>query len=135
MKTEIIYTCKNKLKKENKELQNNITKAAKDLADKIAQYFVGGTRFECIYNAENIKYDKHGDSFYTYKAHGKNHSQIRLLYSCAQNKDTTYIIVADYIEKRKTGCKGHKDHLERFSKYDNLAFTDFCQNHNICFAV
>lgn len=134
MKIKVINVCKNKMEKENKELQKNIAKAIKDLGDKILQYYSEGIRFECIYNAENVKYDKHGECFYTYKAHGRNHSQVRVLYSCVQKKDVTYIIVVDYIEKRKKSCKGHRDHLEKFSKYDNLSFSVFCSNHNLEFA-
>lgn len=135
MKLKIITVCENKIKKENNDLKRTIVKATRDLGDKIIQFYKSGVSFNNIYNAENIKYDKHGECFFTYKAHGKNKTQLRLLYSCVQTDDTTYIIVVDYIEKRRTVNKGHKDHLEKFSKYDTMDFNAFCQKNNICLAV
>lgn len=135
MKLKIITVCENKIKKENNELKRTIIKAAEELGYKIIQFYESGVSFNNIYNAENIKYDKHGDCFFTYKAHGKNKTQLRLLYSCVQTDDTTYVIVVDYIEKRKTVNKGHKDHLEKFSKYDAINFAVFCRQNNICLAV
>ena len=134
MKLNVIYVCANKMKKENSELQRTITKAANELGNKIVQHYDCGVNFNNIYNAENIKYDKHGDYFFTYKAHGKNKSQLRLLYACVQSEDVTFLIIVDYIEKRKTNLKGRKDHLEKFSKYDSLDFSLFCKNNNICIA-
>lgn len=135
MKLKIITACENKIKKENNELKQTIIKATRELGDKILQFYENGVSFNNIYNAENIKYDKHGDNFFTYKAHGKNKTQLRLLYSCVQTDDTTYIIVVDYIEKRKSFNKGHRDHIEKFAKYDTVDFNVFCRRNNICIAV
>ena len=134
MKLKVIYVCANKMKKESNELQRTIVKAANELGNKIVQYFDCGVTFTNIFNAENIKYDKHGDNFFTYKAHGKNKSQLRLLYACVQSEDETFLIIVDYIEKRKSNHKGHKDHLEKFAKYDDLDFSLFCKKNNICIA-
>ena len=135
MKLKIVTVCENKINKENSELKRAIIKASEELGAKIFQFYESGVCFNNIYNAENIKYDKHGDCFFTYKAHGMNKTQLRLLYSCVQTDDTTYKIVIDYIEKRKTVNKGHKDHIEKFSKYDSMDLNAFCQQNNICLAV
>lgn len=135
MKIKIITVCEDEIKKESKELQREIIKAATKLGNKIVQFYESGVCFNNIYNAENIKYDKHGDCFFTYKAHGRNKTQLRLLYSCVQTNDITYIIVVDYIEKRKNFCKGHNDHIEKFSKYDSIDFNIFCRQNNICLSV
>jgi hypothetical protein len=122
--------CEHSLKKESVELQNELSKAANNLGKKITEYHDSGIDFIHICNAENVKYDKHGE-FYTYKHHGKNKSQLRLLYACIQNEDMTEIIIADYIEKRKNVCKGHKDHLDKFSKYDKQSLESFCKNNGV----
>lgn len=105
MKLKIVTVCENKINKENSELKRAIIKASEELGAKIIQFYESGVCFNNIYNAENIKYDKHGDCFFTYKAHGKNKTQLRLLYSCVQTDDTTYIIVIDYIEKERQSIK------------------------------
>lgn len=130
MKLKIITICEKKIKKENNELQRAIIKATKELGNKIIQFYKSGVVFNQIFNVDSIKYDKHGNCF-TYKAHGKNKSQLRILYSCFQNIDTTYIIVVDYTEKRKAVNKGCRDHIDKFSKYDNLDFNMFCLQNNI----
>lgn len=71
MKLKIIYACENAIKKENSELQSVITKAANELGNKIIQYYESGIAFNNIYNAENVKYDKHGDDFLHIKHTGK----------------------------------------------------------------
>lgn len=71
MKLKIVTVCENKINKENSELKRSIIKASEELGAKIVQFYESGVCFNNIYNAENIKYDKHGDCFFTYKAHGK----------------------------------------------------------------
>lgn len=134
MNVKVIYVCENKIKKEHRELKGTIEKAVKDLADKIVQCYKSGIAFNNIYNADNIKYDKHGNDFFTYKAHGKNKSQLRLLYACVQNDEATYLLIIDYIEKRKRTTRGCGDHIDKFSKYDDLDFNVFCKHNNICIA-
>lgn len=63
MKLKIVTVCENKINKENSELKRAIIKASEELGAKIIQFYESGVCFNNIYNAENIKYDKHGDCF------------------------------------------------------------------------
>lgn len=128
MEVEILNRCEHNSKKESVELQRELLRAANNLGKKILEYYESGIDFLHICNADNIKYDKHGD-FYTYKHHGKNKSQLRLLYGCIQNEEKTTIVIVDYIEKRKNVCKGHKDHLDKFSKYEMQSLEFYCPEY------
>lgn len=79
MKLEIECACLKKLNKQNRNLKNEVLRAAKRVGERIVEYSNEGITFENIYNDNVVKYDKHG-CFFTYKHHGRNKSQIRLLY-------------------------------------------------------
>ena len=57
-----------------------INKAFKKLKRMIAVKEQYGIPFERIFNDETLKYDVLGNGFYTFKAHGRDKAQIRILY-------------------------------------------------------
>lgn len=123
----IIKVCANKFNKENNELKNNINNSLESLAKKINQYHNNGIDFIHIFNDNAVKYDKHGE-FFTYKYHGKNNCQLRVLYACIQDNNITYIFLIDYMEKRRNEKRrGSKDHVSIFAKYENVKLTDLCK--------
>lgn len=73
-----------------------------------------GTRFENIYNNDSIKYDVFKGGFYTFKAQGKDRSQIRILYRFIRNEDGKYDVHMHrvYIKRRNT-----KEYMNEFSTY------------------
>lgn len=134
MKLEIECGCLKKLNKQNRNLKNEVLRAAKRVGERIVDYSNEGVSFENIYNDNVVKYDKHG-CFFTYKHHGKNKSQIRLLYACLQDKDKTTIIVVDFFEKRDSSRSNTKEHIKIFNCYNSINLQRyFLQNKSIVLA-
>lgn len=134
MKLEIECGCLKKLKKQNRNLKNEVLRAARRVGERIVEYSNEGITFENIYNDNVVKYDKHG-CFFTYKHHGKNKSQIRLLYACLQDKDKTTIIVVDFFEKRDSSRSNTKEHIKIFDCYNSINLQRyFLQNKSIALA-
>lgn len=134
MKLEIECGCLKKLNKQNRNLKNEVLRAAKRVGERIVDYSNEGISFENIYNDNVVKYDKHG-CFFTYKHHGKNKSQIRLLYACLQDKDRTTIIVVDFFEKRDSSRSNTKEHIKIFDCYNSINLQRyFLQNKSITLA-
>ncbi len=90
----------------NTEIRELIIKALDKLKSKILQYDSQGITFDKILNDESVKYDKHGDA-YTFKFHGRNNAQLRLLYSCVIKHSTLFLIVIDYHIKRRNEKKSY----------------------------
>lgn len=134
MKLEIECGCLKKLKKQNRNLKNEVLRAARRVGERIVEYSNEGITFENIYNDNVVKYDKHG-CFFTYKHHGRNKSQIRLLYACLQDKDKTTIIVVDFFEKRDSSRSNTKEHIKIFDCYNSINLQRyFLQNKSIALA-
>lgn len=134
MKLEIECACLKKLNKQNRNLKNEVLRAAKRVGERIVEYYNEGITFENIYNDNVVKYDKHG-CFFTYKHHGRNKSQIRLLYVCLQDKDKTTIIVVDFFEKRDSSRSNTKEHIKIFDCYNSINLQRyFLQNKSIALA-
>lgn len=134
MKLEIECGCLKKLNKQNRNLKNEVLRAAKRVGERIVEYSNEGVSFENIYNDNVVKYDKHG-CFFTYKHHGRNKSQIRLLYACLQDKDKTTIIVVDFFEKRDSSRSNTKEHIKIFNCYNSINLQRyFLQNKSIALA-
>lgn len=134
MKLEIECGCLKKLNKQNRNLKNEVLRAAKRVGERIVEYSNEGISFENIYNDNVVKYDKHG-CFFTYKHHGRNKSQIRLLYACLQDKDKTTIIVVDFFEKRDSSRSNTKEHIKIFNCYNSINLQRyFLQNKSIALA-
>ena len=133
MKLKIINLCEKKIKKESMDFQRNFIQSITELGRKIiSKYEINGENFNNIFNDNSIKYDKHGNDFWVYKSHGKNNSQMRILYSCIQDSEYTYIFVIDYMEKRK-GNMGRcvKDHIQKFSKYNTMKLEELYNISNL----
>ncbi len=90
----------------NTETRELILKALDKLKSKILLYECQGITFDKILNDETVKYDKHGDA-YTFKFHGRDNAQLRLLYSCVYRNNTIYLIVLDYHIKRRNEKKSY----------------------------
>jgi hypothetical protein len=90
----------------NTEIRELIIKALDKLKNKILLYDSQGITFDKILNDESVKYDKHGDA-YTFKFHGRDNAQLRLLYSCVSKNDTIFLIVIDYHIKRRNEKKSY----------------------------
>lgn len=134
MKLEIECGCLKKLNKQNRNLKNEVLRAAKRVGERIVEYYNEGITFENIYNDNVVKYDKHG-CFFTYKHHDRNKSQIRLLYACLQDKDKTTIIVVDFFEKRDSSRSNTKEHIKIFDCYNSINLQRyFLQNKSIALA-
>ena len=134
MKLEIECACLKKLNKQNRNLKNEVLRAAKRVGERIVEYYNEGITFENIYNDNVVKYDKHG-CFFTYKHHGRNKSQIRLLYACLHDKDKTTIIVVDFFEKRDSSRSNTREHIKIFDYYNSISLQRyFLQNKSIAIA-
>lgn len=88
------------------EIHELILKALDKLKSRILQYEEQGITFDKILNDDNVKYDKHGDA-YTFKFHGRDNAQLRLLYACVCKDDVMYLIVIDYHIKRRNEKKSY----------------------------
>lgn len=134
MKLEIECGCLKKLNKQNRNLKNEVLRAARRIGERIVEYSNEGITFENIYNDNVVKYDKHG-CFFTYKHHGRNKSQIRLLYTCLQDNDKTTIIVVDFFEKRDSSRSNTREHIKIFDYYNSISLQRyFLQNKSIAIA-
>lgn len=68
------------IKKYSPSERKEIKKALKKLKNMIVTEEQYGVPFEKIFNNESLKYDVLGKGFYTFKAHGRDKTQIRILY-------------------------------------------------------
>lgn len=102
------------LKKYSPSEKREVIKAfgkLKSLIDTEESY---GIMFENIYNNDTIKYDILGSGFYTFKAQGKDRSQIRLLYHFTRLENGEYTLQLHKVYfKRRTG----KEYLNEFALY------------------
>lgn len=58
MKLEIECACLKKLNKKNRNLKNEVLRAARRVGERIVEYSNEGITFENIYNDNVVKYDK-----------------------------------------------------------------------------
>lgn len=73
--------CESKcMKKFSPSEKREIVKAFEKLQEMIRTEEKYGVPFEKVFNNEALKYDILGNGFYTFKAHGKDKAQIRMLY-------------------------------------------------------
>ena len=102
------------LKKYSPTERQEILKVFDKLKKKIDTEEYYGIHFEKIYNNDSIKYDIFKEGFYTFKAQGKDRSQIRILYRFVRNADGKYDIQLHdvYIKRRNT-----KEYMNEFKEY------------------
>ncbi len=105
------YEC---IKKYSPNEKKEIIKALKKLKQMIEIEESYGVPFEKIFNNETLKYDVLGNGFYTFKAHGRDKSQIRLLYRFIRISEQKFEIELHMVAiKRKTS----KDYMKEFQNY------------------
>lgn len=95
---------------QKQETQKALTK----LNHLISEEAQAGVPFERIFNNDVIKYDTFQKGFYTFKARGRDRSQIRILYKFVRHSMDTY-----HIEVHKVSFKrrNSKDYIREFQRY------------------
>lgn len=68
------------MKKYSPSERKEILKAFEKLQNMILTEEKHGIPFEKIFNNETLKYDILGKGFYTFKSHGRDRTQVRILY-------------------------------------------------------
>ena len=72
------------------------------------------TPFEKLFNNDAIKYDVLGNNFFTYKFHGDDSSQLRILYRFVRKKSGSFNIECHKVAvKRRT----NKNYIKDFEEY------------------
>lgn len=99
-----IVKCK-EYDKAGRELKKSIDKGMERLLALIKGKEESGEMFEKIFNNETIKYDVLSERFFTFKAHGSDSTQLRLLYEFKREGNDTYIVLHKFFEKRRTNNK------------------------------
>lgn len=105
------YKC---MKKYSPNERKEILKAFEKLKQMIEVKEQYGVSFEQIFNNEIIKYDILGKGFYTFKAHGKDNAQIRILYRFIRKAERQFELEMHLVSiKRRTD----KQYIKNFEKY------------------
>ncbi len=103
-----IYVYKKDYNKESKEVKTAILDSIEMLYKRIRMYEQQGITFNCIFNDDKVKYDKHGQ-FFTFKCQ-KSNRQLRILYLYFIEHGEPAFLIADYFIKKKN----KKDYIKRF---------------------
>lgn len=99
--------------KADKKLQKLLDKSMNRLIDFIKDYEDHGEPFEKIFNNEVIKHNVLSERFFTFKTHGPDSSQLRLLYEFKRDGEDEYIILHKFFIKRRTS----NEYLADFKNY------------------
>jgi hypothetical protein len=112
---------KEELKTWTKGLSNQEIKITQQSMEKlrkmIESYENDGIPFEKIFNNDVIKYDVFGKNFYTFKAHGADKTQLRILYRFVRENDTFRLECHKVEIKRRKGKEYIKDFENYVKKY------------------
>lgn len=108
--------------KESVEVRKAIIAAIYDLYTRIQLYQNQNIEFDKIYNDDKIKYDKHGDEFFTYKCQ-KSNVQLRVLYGYKVIHNEPTFLLADYAIKKKN----NKKYIKTFDKLNKYTFEDLSE--------
>lgn len=79
----------------------------------IDEYEKAGVLFEKIFNNDVIKYDVLGKNFYTFKAHGEDRAQLRILYRFIRTDEGFDLECHKVMIKRRND----KKYIHDFEKY------------------
>lgn len=102
------------MKKYSPSERREIIKAFEKLKQMIAVKEQYGVPFEKIFDDEVIKYDILGKGFYTYKAHGRDKAQIRILYKFIRMSEQEFEVEMHMVLiKRRTD----KEYMKEFQRY------------------
>ena len=105
------YKC---MKKYSPNERKEILKAFEKLKQMIEVKEQYGVSFEQIFDSDSIKYDILGKGFYTFKAHGKDNAQIRILYRFIRKAKRQFELEMHMVLiKRRTD----KQYIKKFEKY------------------
>lgn len=111
---EYIYELKCKeYNKLNHSLKKCIDKEMQRLISLIKDIESNGTPFEKIFNNEVIKHNVLSERFFTFKSHGPDSTQLRLLYEFRRENDKVYIALHKVFVKRRTS----NEYLVDFKEY------------------
>ena len=113
--------CK-QYKKEDKTVQRSLYKSLEHLVDKIE---AEGSDINKIYNNDSIIYDRISDQIFIYKTHGRDNTQLRIVYSFEYKNGTSVLYLLDYANKKKND----KEYLVQLnSKFKNIRICDLLFN-------
>ena len=102
------------IKKYSPSEKREIEKAFDKLKQMIAVKEQYGIPFEKIFNDEAIKYDTFSKGFYTFKAHGRDKAQIRILYKFVRMSEEKFEVEMHMVLiKRRTD----KEYIKEFERY------------------
>ena len=102
------------MKKYSPNEKKEIIKAFEKLKQMIEVKELYGVPFEKVFNNETLKYDVLGKGFYTFKAHGKDNAQIRILYRFIRLSERKFELEMHMVSiKRRTD----KDYIKKFERY------------------
>lgn len=116
-----IQKCK-EYEKSKPELKRCIDREMERLVELIKQTEENGTLFEKIFNNEVIKHNVLSESFFTFKTHGPDSTQLRLLYEFKRDKNDVYIILHKFFVKRRTSNEYLSDFKEYAKTYKEQKF-------------
>lgn len=109
--------CK-QYKKENKTAQRSLCKSLEHLVDKIE---AEGSNINKIYNNDSIIYDRINDHIFIFKTHGRDNTQLRIVYSFEHIHGDSILYLLDYANKKKND----KEYLSQLnSKFKNVHVSD-----------
>ncbi len=104
------------MKKCSPSEKREITKAFQKLKEMILIEEQYGIPFEKIFNNETLKYDVFGHGFYTFKAHGKDKAQIRILYKFIRLSKQKFELELHMVSIKR---RNDKDYMKEFHRYVN----------------
>lgn len=99
--------------KASKDLQKLLEKSMKRLISFVEDYEKHNTPFEKIFNNEVVKHNVLSERFFTFKTHGPDSSQLRLLYEFKRVGNDEYFILHKFFIKRRTS----NEYLSDFKEY------------------
>ena len=105
------YEC---VKKYSPNEKKEILKAFEKLRRMIEIKENYGVPFEKIFNNESLKYDVFQKGFYTYKAHGRDNAQIRILYRFIRLPESQFELEMHMVSIKR---RSDKNYIKQFEKY------------------
>ena len=105
------YEC---VKKYSPNEKKEILKAFEKLRRMIEIKENYGVPFEKIFNNESLKYDVFQKGFYTYKAHGRDNAQIRILHRFIRLQESQFELEMHMVSIKR---RSDKNYIKQFEKY------------------
>lgn len=105
--------------KAGKELQRLLDKSMQRLVGFIKDKEDGGEQFEKIFNNEVIKHNVLSERFFTFKTHGPDSSQLRLLYEFQRKDNEVNIVLHKFFVKRRQTNEYLTDFKEYVKNYSD----------------